>query len=213
MINFEMIHNYVVEQMAQDHSGHDVAHIERVVNLARHLLKRQPEAHQEIVLVAAATHDILDDKLVADVVAKRAELLTTYQQSGLTAKQIAAVLDIIDHMSYSKNLKTHYQLTLDGQIVQDADRLDALGAIGIGRTFYYGAHTGAPMYDPRVAPRTELNKADYRQQSPVINHFYEKLFKLGDLMNTEEAKTIAAQRIRFMQEFVQTFKNEWEFDD
>nr|WP_125607070.1 HD domain-containing protein [Lapidilactobacillus bayanensis] len=199
--------------MKQDHSGHDVAHIQRVVNLARYLLKAHPEADQEIVLVAAATHDILDDKLVTDVAAKREELLTIYRAAGLTEEQVAAILAIIDHMSYSKNLQQHYQLSIDGQLVQDADRLDALGAIGIGRTFYYGAHTGAPMYDPTIAPRTNLTKQDYRQKSPVLNHFYEKLFKLGDLMNTAEAKDLAAQRIQFMHEFVDTFKHEWEFDE
>lgn len=213
MAKLAVIRAYVNDQMAQDHSGHDVDHINRVLNLARYLLKAHPEADQEIVQVAAATHDILDDKLVADVAAKRQELQTIYQQAGLTSAQVTAVFAIIEHMSYSKNLQHHYQLTLEGQIVQDADRLDALGAIGIGRTFYYGAHTGAPMYDPTIAPRTDLTKQDYRQKSPVINHFYEKLFKLGDLMNTPEAKALAAQRIKFMQEFVDTFKHEWEFDE
>lgn len=213
MVNFEIIQNFVDEQMGQDSSGHDVAHIQRVVNLARYLLKTQPTANQEIVLVAAATHDILDDKLVSDVATKRIELTQVYQQAGLSAEEITEIFAIIDHMSYSKNLQHHYQLTLEGQLVQDADRLDALGAIGIGRTFYYGAHTGAPMYDPTIKPRSDLTKQDYRQKSPVINHFYEKLFKLGELMNTPEAQKLAAQRIKFMQEFVATFKHEWEFDE
>ncbi|GEL13732.1 phosphohydrolase [Lapidilactobacillus concavus] len=209
----KVIQAFVEARMATDHSGHDVAHIQRVAQLCDVLLTNYPEADAAITMSAAWTHDILDDKLVADIAPVRRQLMTTYAEAGLTADQIAAITAITAHLSFSANLKQHYQLSLEGQIVQDADRLDALGAIGIGRAFYYGAHTGAPMYDPDIAPRTTMTKADYRQKSPVINHFYEKLFKLGDLMNTPEAKKIADERITFMQTFVSQFKSEWHLDN
>lgn len=211
MVDLKLIQEFVKSRMGADHSGHDVAHIQRVANLCAHLLAAHPEADHIIVLAAAWTHDILDDKLVDDIEPVRQRLLVTYTAAGLTEEQVGTITEIITHMSFSKNLKHHYQLSIEGQIVQDADRLDALGAIGIGRAFYYGAHTGAPMFDPQIEPRTDLTKKDYRQKSPVINHFYEKLFKLGDLMNTPEAKQLAEQRIRVMQNFVTEFKAEWDF--
>ena len=215
MVKLALIAAFAQQQSSNDHTGHDWAHLQRVTALTQQLLGDYPAVDQNVALTAAYTHDILDEKLVSSeaAVVLRTELITKYQQAGLTKKQIAAVFEIIDHLSYSKNLKTHWQLSLAGQIVQDADRLDALGAVGIGRTFYYGAAKGAPMYDPQVPPRTALTHQAYREVTPVLNHFYEKLFKLASLMNTPEAKAEAERRTVFMKQFVAAFKAEWQLPD
>lgn len=101
------------------------------------------------------------------------------------------------------------ELTPAGQIVQDADRIDALGAIGILRTAYYGGHTQSPLYDPNILPQDFKSKQEYRQKSTVINHFYEKLFKLPATMNTEAGKKEAQRRVEFMEDFLETFYSEW----
>lgn len=104
--------------------------------------------------------------------------------------------------------------TIEGMCVQDADRLDAMGAIGIGRAFAFGGSHGRAMYDPEIPPRESMSEAEYRKGgSPTLNHFYEKLFKIGAMMNTEEAKKIAAGREAFMREFVQRFLDEWDGKD
>src|SRR5699024_3099173 len=111
--------------------------------------------------------------------------------------------------SYSSNLVDKKTLTKEGQIVQDADRLDAIGAIGIGRAFYYGGHKHEAMYDPAILPRQHLTKARYRQPSTVINHFYEKLLLLKEQINTVEGRRIAKQRHQILQQFVHQFEQEW----
>ena len=120
------------------------------------------------------------------------------------------VFAIIDHLSFSKNLSEKQVLSQEGQIVQDADRLDAIGAIGIARTFYYGGHVGNPMYDPELPPRTQMDAAAYRsERSTVINHFYEKLLLLESKMNTETGRRLARKRTAFMEQFLQEFFDEW----
>ncbi|WP_261806220.1 HD domain-containing protein [Lapidilactobacillus luobeiensis] len=216
MVEIEVLVDFVAEQSAKDHSGHDLAHIQRVVKLSAYLTRYYPQADQNVVLAAAWTHDVLDEKLVSDPTQLRVlrqRLTGRYQQAGFSAPQIEAIYAIIDHLSYAQNLRTHWQLSLAGQLVQDADRLDALGAVGIGRAFYYGASTGAPMFDPELAPRTTLDHQAYRQVTPVINHFYEKLFRLAALMNTAEARAIAEKRTAIMRQFVTDFKAEWQFDE
>lgn len=112
-------------------------------------------------------------------------------------------------MSFSDNLGQKYKLSLEGQIVQDADRLDAIGAIGIARTFYYGGAHGHILYDPEIQPREKMTHDEYRDNKTVINHFYEKLFKLKDDMNTPLAQKIAVERTEYMKSFVNEFKKEW----
>lgn len=215
MVDLAIITSFARQQTTSDHTGHDWAHLQRVAALTRQLLNSYPQVDQEVTLAAAYTHDVLDEKLVdaTTAVALREKLTAIYQQAGLTDAQITTIYEIIDHLSYSKNLKTHWQLSLAGQIVQDADRLDALGAVGIGRTFYYGASKGAPMYDPQILPRTNLDHQQYREVAPVLNHFAEKLFKLAALMNTPQAKAEADRRTDFMKQFVAEFKAEWQLDN
>lgn len=203
------IQSFVRQKLADDFSGHDMAHIERVVKLAQRILQHEPNANYFIVVVSAYLHDVIDEKVVADVDQAVRELLTYLKSQKINDDEIKTIFDIIDNMSYRKNLTEKKVLSLEGQIVQDADRLDALGAIGIGRTFYYGGNKQNIMYDPNIPPRTLLDENSYKQPSTVINHFYEKLFLLKSMMNTDTAKKIALKRHKFLVDFVKIFEDEW----
>ena len=200
---------FVKQKLSHDFSGHDMAHIERVVKLANKILNHQPQANAFIVLMSAYLHDVIDEKVIADVNNAINELQDYLRSLNLTTKEMRAIFDIIENMSYRKNLSQKTTLSLEGQIVQDADRLDAIGAIGIGRTFYYGGNKHNIMHDPNILPRTKLNEDNYKQPNTVINHFYEKLFLLKDMMNTHTAKQIAEQRHEILVKFVKQFEQEW----
>lgn len=202
------IREFVQQQLGYETTGHDYTHIERVVSLAKLILKSE-DADESLVVIAAYLHDVSDDKVTTNPEAKRQAIVTQLKNVGYDDPFIKKVFEIIDNMSYSANLKTHHQLSLEGQIVQDADRLDAIGAIGIARTFYFGGHFGEIMYNPRMMPRKDMDKAEYRKQGTIINHFYEKLFKLKDQMNTPTAKQIAEHRQQIMKAFVNEFVDEW----
>lgn len=200
---------FVKQKLSHDFSGHDMAHIERVVKLANKILNHQPQANAFIVLMSAYLHDVIDEKVIADVHNAINELQDYLRSLNLTTEEMRAIFDIIENMSYRKNLSQKTTLSLEGQIVQDADRLDAIGAIGIGRTFYYGGNKHNIMHDPNILPRTKLNEDNYKQPNTVINHFYEKLFLLKDMMNTQTAKQIAEQRHEILVKFVKQFEQEW----
>ncbi|MFT9039857.1 HD domain-containing protein [Schleiferilactobacillus harbinensis] len=197
------------QQAAGDQSGHDFAHIQRVAANARQLLTAYPDADQDLVLSTAYLHDYYDEKLVANTTAAKVALVQTLRTAvGLTQERIDQITFIIDHMSFSKNIETHQHLPLAGQIVQDADRLDALGAVGIFRAIRYGATHGNPDYDPHIPPRQELTAANYRQPSTIVNHFYEKLFKLAATMNTPIGRQMATERTAFMKQFIKEYFQE-----
>lgn len=200
---------YVKQKLSHDFSGHDMAHIERVVKLAQKILNHQPQANAFIVLMSAYLHDVIDEKVTEDVDSAIIELKEYLRSLKLTSAEISAIFDIIENMSYRKNLSQKATLSLEGQIVQDADRLDAIGAIGIGRTFYYGGNKHNIMHDPNVPPRIKLDENNYKQTNTVINHFYEKLFLLKDMMNTDIAKQMAEQRHEILVKFVNQFEQEW----
>ncbi|MWN90394.1 HD domain-containing protein [Gilliamella sp. Pra-s65] len=205
----QSIRGFVKQKLANDFTGHDIAHIERVVRLAEQILQHEPKANRFIVIVSAYLHDVIDDKVVDDVNQAITELRQYLISLALTDNEIELVFAIIENMSYRKNLSNKKTLSLEGQIVQDADRLDALGAIGIGRTFYYGGNKHNMMHDPSIPPRTSMNEQSYKQPNTVINHFYEKLFLLKDIMNTQTAKKMAEQRHHFLVQFVAQFEKEW----
>lgn len=209
MINgLRQIREFVQKELGYETTGHDYTHIERVVSLAKLILKGE-DADESLVVIAAYLHDVSDDKVTTNPEAKRQAIVDQLKAVGYDDAFITNVFAIIDNMSYSSNLKEHRKLSIEGQIVQDADRLDAIGAIGIARTFYFGGHFGEIMYNPRIMPRTGMDKAEYRKRGTVINHFYEKLFKLKDQMNTPTAKKIAEHRQQIMQDFVGEFVDEW----
>ncbi|WP_459127964.1 HD domain-containing protein [Latilactobacillus curvatus] len=206
----EAIEQFVRTELAAEHSGHGFDHIQRVVNNARLIQQKELAADLTTIILATLLHDVIDEKIVTDVEQARQKVSAVLTDHGIEDDQQMAIFDIIDHMSFSKNINQRQTLSLEGQIVQDADRLDAIGAIGIGRTFMYGgAHDGV-AYDPEIQPRAELTKANYREPSTVINHFYEKLFKLAATMNTQVAREIATARTQVMQDFVAEYIAEWQ---
>lgn len=210
MNEINAIADLVKKQLADDKTGHDFSHIKRVVKISEKLSDMIPSSNQMIVLAAAYLHDVIDDKLFKDVNKQKNLVIDKLSELDFSSEYINQIMNIIEHMSYSKNLTNHYQLDVNGQIVQDADRLDAIGAIGIARAFYFGGHFGDNIYDPNQLLRTNMDKKEYRKHTTVINHFYEKLFKLPNLMNTKAARKLAASRKKYMENFVNEFKNEWQ---
>lgn len=198
--------------MGDDETGHGFDHIQRVVGLADRLVRRYPEADRLLTVTAAYLHDVIDEKLVADTDLASREVRYFLTQQGFTADQVDTIFLIMDNMSYHKTLDgTAKPLPLEGKIVQDADRLDAIGAIGISRAIYFGGHFGEKIYDPAVQPRTKMTHAEYRNlnNETIINHFYEKLLTLKDLMNTSAAKELAEHRQQVMLDFLAEYKAEW----
>lgn len=199
---------YVKDILAHDASGHDWFHIERVRKIALHL--QQEEGGDPVIIeMAALLHDVADEKLINSEEEGLQKVATFLHKLGVCAEKQAHILAIIENMSF-KGGHGGKVTTIEGKIVQDADRLDALGAIGIARTFAYGGKKGHLLYDPNVPYRHEMTKTEYREgKSTALNHFYEKLFKLKDLMNTKSAKQEAEKRHLYMEQFVQQFMKEW----
>lgn len=204
------IRRYAENVLGQDTTGHDMTHIERVVRNAKKLQEKEGGS-LFLIESSAYLHDVLDDKLVSDVEKARQDLISFLVLIGVEERVIETILFIVDHVSFSAQLENDpIELTVEAKIVQDADRLDAIGAIGIARTFYYGGNKGHKMYDPAVVPRKAMTKSDYRQNETVLNHFDEKLFKLKELFQTEAGKKEADIRHQVMVDFVTQFKKEWE---
>lgn len=164
-----------------------------------------------IVQFAALLHDVDDVKLSPETHEAKKNAVGFMKNNGVDDKVIASVCKIIDEVSFA-GIDSVVPSTIEGKCVQDADRLDAMGAIGIARTFAYGGSKGRRIHDPDIKPMTNRNKADYHQNhnSTSINHFYEKLLLLKDMMNTETAKKMAMHRQTVMEDFLEEFMAEWE---
>ena len=202
---------HVEAQFTGEGSGHDWAHIRRVWQMARRLAAATPGADSEVTELAALLHDIADWKFhggdyEAGPRAARAWLL------GLHAPEatIVRVETIIREVSF-KGLGVETPVSSpEAALVQDADRLDAIGAIGVARAFAYGGHKGRPLHDPAVPPVSHATFAAYqRNTAPTLNHFYEKLLHLKDRLHTPAARAEAAGRQAFMEAFVAQFLAEW----
>jgi uncharacterized protein len=204
---------YVKETLKNAEKGHDYYHIERVRRIARKICKVE-NGDLFIVDLGAMLHDIADWKFTGgdDNVApqKTKEFLESVNADSSTVEH---VVNIVKNVSYSSSLKQEENKfsSKELSIVQDADRLDAMGAIGIARAFHYGGHKNRPLYDPEINPRKEISFEEYRatHQIPTVNHFYEKLFLLKDKMNTETGKKIAIHRHKFMEKYLEEFFKEW----
>jgi len=201
----------VQKQLEGEGSGHDWWHIVRVWNMAKHIGVLE-KADMFVVEAAALLHDIADwkfhggDDSVGPKVARQ-----ILERNTVSPEIIDHVCDIISTMSFKGAGVKSEMKTLEGRVVQDADRLDAIGAIGVARTFAYGGHANREMYNPNKKPALHQSKEEYyANQSPTINHFYEKLLLLKDLMNTKTAKNIAEGRHRFMEEYLDRFFQEWD---
>jgi uncharacterized protein len=200
---------HVRERLEGDSSGHDWWHIDRVVRLARRLAEEEG-ADVFLCELAALTHDLADWKINPDEARALADLRGWLSEHGADEPTIAAVMEIITSMSFKGGGGAPMR-TLEGQIVQDADRLDAIGAIGIARAFAYGGAKGRLLHDPEEAPRQQMTAAEYKShQAATITHFYEKLLKLQDRMNTATAKRLAAQRHAVLEQFLEEFLAEWQ---
>ncbi|MDN2453774.1 HD domain-containing protein [Lactobacillus sp. UCMA15818] len=205
------VHNFSLKQMGSDTTGHGFDHILRVVNLTKKILKSEP-GNPLIAISAAYLHDVADDKLVKDPAAQNVKTIAFLKESDFSDDEITEILDITKNLSFSKSLGQNPPiLSISGKIVQDADRLDAIGAIGTLRAIYYGGKNSQVIYDPTVKPRTSMDKTEYRNLSreTIINHFYEKLLNLKAMMNTNTARKIAAGRQTFMLNFLEEFLGEW----
>lgn len=199
---------FVKNILEKDASGHDWYHIERVHKLAIALFEKEG-GNRFVIEMAALLHDVADEKLNESEEAGMKKVTDWLDLLGVSKEDARHIVHIIANMSY-KGGHGGTVATLEGEIVQDADRLDALGAIGIARTFAYGGAKGRLMYDPTISPRDTMTKEEYRKNDePSLNHFYEKLLKLKDLMNTVAAKEEAEERHRYMEQFIDQFMKEW----
>lgn len=209
MILIERTVDFVKQTLAGAEAGHDWFHIERVWKLSRHLAGKIPCNHM-VVELAALLHDIADAKFHEGNEEIGPETATKFlEEEGAAPEIIEQVVYIIRNISF-KNRHEVAARPIELQIVQDADRLDAIGAIGIARTFNFGGYKNNPMYDPDVAPNLHLSKELYKKSNgTTINHFYEKLLLLKDMMNTDAAREIAAERHAFMLRFLEEFYKEW----
>ena len=181
---------FVREQFQDDFSGHDYYHTERVYRLALQIAQAEG-GDLFVVSLAALLHDVDDRKLSPETHATKGKALAFMRNHDLPEDIIQAVVEIIKHLSFAGD-GADVPDTLEGQIVQDADRLDAIGAIGIARAFAYGGSHHRPMHDPDEAPRLSMTREEYAAgRSTSINHFYEKLLRLKDRMNTAEGKRMA----------------------
>jgi uncharacterized protein len=202
---------FVKETLAGAEAGHDWFHIERVFKTAK-TINAVEGGDELIVSLAALLHDIADSKFNGgdEEIGPRiaGSFLTTL---GLPTETINHVQQIIKNLSYKASLGTVDFHSKELDIVQDADRLDAIGAIGIARAFTYGGYKNRVLYDPEIPPALNMSKEEYKSsEAPTINHFYEKLLLLKDLMKTEAGKSVAQKRHDFMRAYLEQFYQEWE---
>ncbi|MEH7176591.1 HD domain-containing protein [Neobacillus vireti] len=204
---------FVRNELGEDATGHDWFHVDRVRRTALHIAKQEQKGDPFIIEMAALLHDIPDEKLNKSAEAGKNKLDSFFQTISLQEEIQNSIIQIIESISYKGGIKTELE-TIEAKIVQDADRLDAIGAIGIARTFAYGGKKGQPIYDPSLTVREEMSIEEYRKgKSTSIHHFYEKLLKLKDLLNTEAAKEMAESRHQMMVLFLDQFYLEWDGHD
>ena len=202
---------HIKNKLSGEGSGHDWWHIHRVRKIAVHIGTLE-NADLFVVQLAALLHDISDWKFNDGNFNAGPKLAREWlEKLQVRAEIISHVCEIIKGVSFKgAGVKTKMG-TLEGMIVQDADRLDAIGAIGIARTFAYGGHKSREIYNPGIRPEWHGSFEEYKNGTgPVINHFYEKLLLLKDLMNTETARKIAVERHRYMEQFLERFFREWD---
>jgi uncharacterized protein len=202
---------FVKEQLKNAEGGHDWFHIERVYKNSI-LIAKNEQCNLEIVKLGALLHDIADskfndgDETIGPKIARK-----FLEKEKVKKEEIDHVVAIIENISFKGGNFEKKFTSKELDIVQDADRLDALGAIGIARTFNYGGFKNRAIYNPNIAPKFNMSKEEYKNsEAPTINHFYEKLLLLKNKMNTESGKKIAEERHLFMENFLSQFYAEWE---
>lgn len=213
MKNSDLLENtitFVKHQLQNAEGGHDWFHIERVYNNARHIAASE-NADALVVALGALLHDIADSKFHngnEQVGPQTARDFLSAQQVNLGV--IDHVVKIVENISFKGGKVERDFNSIELDIVQDADRLDALGAIGIARTFNYGGYKGRALYDPSIPPNLNMTKEEYKASiAPTVNHFYEKLLLLKNRMNTATGRAMAEERHSFMEQFLEQFYKEW----
>lgn len=213
-MNMSLIDNtilFVKEQLKNAEGGHDWFHIERVYRNAL-LIAHGEECDVTVVKLGALLHDVADSKFHNGDETVGPKVARAFLESEKVAEEIIIhVINIIDNISFKGgNFEKKFH-SKELSIVQDADRLDAIGAIGIARTFNYGGFKNRAIYNPAIPPNLNMSKEEYKNsESPTLNHFYEKLLLLKDTMHTETGKKIALERHLYMENFLSQFYAEWD---
>lgn len=205
---------FVKEKLEGAEAGHDWFHIERVWKLSKKIAVTE-HCNEEVVELAALLHDIADPKFHNGDETIALKVSRDFLESQQVPEEIIdKVLFIIKNISFKNRGDVPQDLPVELKIVQDADRIDAIGAIGVARTFNFGGFKNNLMYHPDIEPKLNMSKEEYKKSNgTTINHFYEKLLLLKDLMNTEKGKEIAGERHDFMLKFLDQFYKEWNVDE
>lgn len=202
--------DFVKEVLSDAEGGHDWWHIFRVWKISKHIAQTE-KVNMFIVELGALLHDIADSKFYdgdEEIGPRKArEFLSSL---NVQEDVIIHVENIISNISFKGGKHTQKFKSPELDVIQDADRLDAVGAIGIARTFNYGGHKGREIYNPEIKPNLNMTKEEYKSSNaPTLNHFYEKLLLLKDRMNTKTGKSMAENRHKFMEQFLDEFYKEW----
>lgn len=208
----EQTRAFVQKELAEAEGGHDWFHVNRVFNNAVRIAQSE-QVNLQVVQLAALLHDIADSKFHNGderIGPQKAEAFM--QAQGVPTEIREQVIYIIRNMSFKNSFEAFTrEETIELQVVRDADRLDAIGAIGIARAFNFGGFKGRSLYDPDIPPNLQMSKEEYKKSNgPTLNHFYEKLLRLKDLMHTKTGKLLASRRHAFMMEFLDAFYQEWD---
>ena len=214
MSNEQIISNtiaFVKDTLQNAEGGHDWFHIERVYNNSLFIAKTE-KVNELIIALGALLHDIADSKFHNgdDTIGPKTAREFLFKQN-VDSTIIEHVIKIIENISFKGGNENQKFKSLELDVVQDADRLDAIGAIGIARCFNYGGFKNRKIFDPSILPNMKMTKEEYKtSSSPTINHFYEKLLLLKDRMNTKTGKRIALARHQFMEQYLEQFYSEWD---
>jgi uncharacterized protein len=214
MNNPDLINNtilFVKQKLDNAEGGHDWFHIERVYKNALQIADGEV-CDGIVVKLGALLHDIADSKFHNGDETIGPKIAREFLESeNVDQTTIQHVINIIENISFKGGNTEKTFSSIELNIVQDADRLDAIGAIGIARAFNYGGFKNRPLFNPNIAPKLNMSKEEYKNsQAPTLNHFYEKLLLLKDKMNTDTAKQIAKERHRYMEGFLSQFYAEWD---
>jgi uncharacterized protein len=208
-IMIKITEDFVKEKMGEDSTGHDWFHVDRVRKNALHIAHMEGEGDPFIIEMSALLHDIPDEKLNKSANEGQMVLIEFIEELKIPEDIAQHIIEVINSISFRGGEKRTLS-SIEAKIVQDADRLDAIGAIGIARAFAYGGKKGQPIYHPEREVRENMTIAEYRNgKSSSVNHFYEKLLLLKNRLNTNTALKIAEERHQFMEEFLAQFNQEW----
>lgn len=203
--------DFVKDVLSDAEGGHDWWHIYRVWKLSKHIAKTE-DVDDFVVELGALLHDIADSKFHngdEDAGARKARSFLT--SLNIDEAIIVHIENIISNISFKGGNHTQKFRSPELDVIQDADRLDAMGAIGIARTFNYGGYKGRELYNPQISPNLNMTREEYKNSNaPTLNHFYEKLLLLKDRMNTKAGRTLAEYRHKYMEQFLDEFSKEWD---